>query len=311
MSWLFFLLSIFCGLQLDCKASVFEEGNIPVAGDASLYYQTIGRGSPLIFLHGGPGLDSSYLLPQLGKFQDNYQVIFYDQRGSGFSKPETLDWSLMNMAQFVEDLEIVRKTVARQKIIVAGHSWGGLLAMAYAIAYPQQVTALILLDSMPATGKGYNALDRSFTKCFAPIQDQLKALEESPSFIKGDTKLFNKYQRLQSLQLMKRKKAIENLTLNFSTTTAKNALKIDDFFTQHLFKTPFTFLPNLRTLQMPTLLIYGKEDPIPLWTAREIAAAIPHAHLTIIKDCGHNCFVEQEEKVLSRMNSFLTSLTKK
>ena len=57
----------------------------------------MGKGDPIIVLHGGPGLDQTYLLPQISRLAKNHQVIFYDQRGSGQSVSDMLDPSLMTL----------------------------------------------------------------------------------------------------------------------------------------------------------------------------------------------------------------------
>ena len=122
---------------------------MPVA-DGSLYARTIGRGPPTIVLHGGPDFDHAYLLPDLDRLDDVLRLIYYDQRGRGRSasgvRPEDVD-----LRTEIDDVDRVRRHFGLESMAVLGHSWGGVLAMEYAIRHPERVSQLILLDTAPAS----------------------------------------------------------------------------------------------------------------------------------------------------------------
>ena len=124
-----------------------------------LYHETSGEGRPIILLHGGPGLDHTYLFPQMGVLSKKYQLITYDQRGSGKSLNTELNDKAINTSVFVEDLESLRKKLGLEKFILMGHSWGGRLAMDYAIRHPEHVESLILIGSAPASKKEFELFD--------------------------------------------------------------------------------------------------------------------------------------------------------
>ncbi len=115
------------------------EKGYKIINGVSLYYETIGDGTPIVVVHGGPGLDHSYLLPQMGELAKGYKLIFYDQRAMGKSSAD-FDTNLMTMNSFVEDLEGIRKAFGLEKMNLMGHSWGGLVSMFYAIRYPDTFT---------------------------------------------------------------------------------------------------------------------------------------------------------------------------
>lgn len=140
------------------KSSVtqHQQGFVKVK-DGSLYYDEIGQGIPIIVVHGGPGLDHGYLQPQLSQLAANHKLIFYDQRGSGKSLETPLDEEYINIHQFVEDIEDLRKSLGLNKFVLMGQSWGGLLAMQYAVDHQDHLMGLILLDSAPADYKGQKA----------------------------------------------------------------------------------------------------------------------------------------------------------
>lgn len=284
-----------------------HDGYAPVK-DAKLYYQVIGKGQPVIFLHGGPGLGFSYLLPQLGHIGETSQAIFYDQRSSGKSTPFTLVPEQMNLELFLQDLEQLRTHLRHEKVVLVGHSWGGMLAMAYAIKYPQHVKALILMDSMPATSQGYDALDKSFNQRLQLVDAQIDALMHSRDFIQGNQEVYVKYFNLVSAQFLYDPLSIKKISTNFSLETATNQVNTDALFTKHVFSKPYDLRPQLSQLRIPTLIIHGDTDPIPVWTARQIAESIPGSRFVIIKKSGHFSYAEQEADVLSEIKHFLLSL---
>jgi proline iminopeptidase len=105
-----------------------QEGFVDANG-LMLYYLTIGRGEPLLILHGGPGASHDYFLPYLLPLARQHRLIFIDERGSGRSQKlqEASGYTIENM---VEDVEAVRRALNLGKISLLGHSYGGALAQA-------------------------------------------------------------------------------------------------------------------------------------------------------------------------------------
>lgn len=131
-------------------ATIDQSGSITVER-ANLRYEILGAGKPVIVLHGGPGIGYRYLLPELKELLcDRAQLVFYDQRASGESTGADAP-ELLTMPIFMEDLERVYAALGIGRAILLGHSFGGLLAMHYAISYSQRVGGLILVDSDPAS----------------------------------------------------------------------------------------------------------------------------------------------------------------
>lgn len=300
MRFIYLVAGIFLGAFT--VQAVAANGHITVA-DAKLYYQLMGKGEPIIFLHGGPGLDQSYLVPSLRKMAENHEVVFYDQRGSGLSIPQELNPSLMTPAQFVKDLEVVRKHFGYQKVILVGHSWGSLLAMMYAIEYPQHIKALVLMNSVPVDMDGFQAFMQEYQNRMQPIQGKLTEIENSAEFKQGEQSAINHYLQLVFSKYLYKDTDIDKLTLNFSSTTTKNFSQIS-----FLMFSEYDIKSLLDKLNIPTLMIHGNNDIVPLWTAEQTAKIIPGAQLAVIKMSGHFSFAEQPDEVLLVMNRFLDSL---
>src|SRR5262245_9745479 len=112
-----------------------REGYVPVQ-NAELYYREIGlstrqNSQPIIVLHGGPDFDHTYLLPDLDRLSDSYQLIYYDQRGRGKSAGNVHPEDVTIRSE-IEDLDALRAYFQLDSVAVLGHSWGGLLAMEHA-----------------------------------------------------------------------------------------------------------------------------------------------------------------------------------
>ena len=126
-----------------------QEGFVDAHG-VLIYYTTIGRGAPLVIVHGGPGASHDYFLPYLLPLARHNKLIFIDERGSGRSEKleDPKGYTVENM---VEDVEAVRTGLGLGKIALLGHSYGGVLAQAYALKYQQNLTHLILCSTFSST----------------------------------------------------------------------------------------------------------------------------------------------------------------
>src|SRR5215470_12385318 len=135
------------------RSSAQREVRIPVGG-VELYARETGQGTPVIVLHGGPDFDHSYLLPELDSFADSFHLIYYDQRGRGRSaagvKPEDV-----TLASDIGDIDKVRQFYHLDPVVLLGHSWGAVLALEYALRYPQHVSRLILMNPAPASATDF------------------------------------------------------------------------------------------------------------------------------------------------------------
>lgn len=112
-----------------------------------LWYRVNGTGqggAPIVGITGGPGMSHHYLMPLL-RFADRRPVVLYDQIDTGNSdRPgDPANWTV---PRFVEEIESLRKALGADRILPAGHSWGGLLAYEYALRYPGRTAALLLLS---------------------------------------------------------------------------------------------------------------------------------------------------------------------
>ena len=117
-------------------------------GDAELYVEVEGKGTPIVLINGGPGGTHHYFHPWFSRLRKNATVVYYDQRGCGLSdfNPGAKGYSVEQAAQ---DLDGVRRALGFKKWIVLGYSYGGFLAQLYTILHPENVAGLVLLGAEP------------------------------------------------------------------------------------------------------------------------------------------------------------------
>jgi proline iminopeptidase len=122
-----------CSAQTPESLNLFpiQEGFVDSHG-ALIYYQCVGRGAPLMIVHGGPGASHDYFLPYLLPLMRTSRLVFIDERGSGKSS-KLEDPRQYTIANMVEDIEAVRQALDLGKISLLGHSFGGTLVQAYAL----------------------------------------------------------------------------------------------------------------------------------------------------------------------------------
>lgn len=126
-----------------------QEGFVDANG-IMIYYKMLGRGAPLIIVHGGPGASHDYFLPYLLPLARHNKLVFIDERGSGRSQ-KLEDPSGYTVENMVEDVETVRQALGLGKISLLGHSYGGALAQAYGLKYQANLTHLILGSTWSST----------------------------------------------------------------------------------------------------------------------------------------------------------------
>jgi pimeloyl-ACP methyl ester carboxylesterase len=152
---------VFAAALLACGARaepVRSSEQIPVDG-ASLYLEVRGadRGAPVwLWLHGGPGGAERPLFRWFnGDLEEHFVVAYWDQRGAGRSYDASADPRQLTMARHLADLDAVvdhlRLGFGRERVLLAGHSWGGTLGMLYARSHPEKVEACFAIAPLVAT----------------------------------------------------------------------------------------------------------------------------------------------------------------
>jgi len=273
-------------------------------GDAKLFCRSLGKGSPVIVIHGGPGLTQDYLLPQMYQLAEDHFVIFYDQRGCGESTAP-IDEQSINVATFISDLEAIRKAYNVGRIAVIGHSWGGFLAIQYAIKHPEAISKLILSNSMSATSEDLALFLKEWIKRMGPFKKEIDDIKASPEFKEGNSDTVEKYYRIMYRTYCFNPEDADLLNLRMSPKAFINGQKVYGFFREQIFTKEFNFIDSLKKLSMPVLIIHGDFDPIPVSSTERVHHAIEGSKLVLMKDCGHFPYVENPKLYFKEIDAFL------
>jgi proline iminopeptidase len=283
-----------------------SEGSVPVEG-AELYYRDVGQDPPIIILHGGPSFDHNYLLPDMDRLADAFRLIYYDQRGRGKSG-EHVQPEDVSLQSEIDDLESVRAYFQLESVALLGHSWGGLLALEYAVRHPERVSHLILLNTAPASHDDCVLFEQE-RDAHAPDDAALvRELESNPAYAEGDLEVRAAANRayfratLRSPELLDR--LIAHLQIGWTKEDVLKARAIGQRLWSETYESSeYNLLPKLTRLHIPTLILHGNYDFVPLPCATHIAEAIPGSRLVVLQDCGHFSYIEQPDTVHNALST--------
>ena len=278
-----------------------REEHVPVPG-AGLFLREIGEGETLIVLHGGPDFDHSYLLPELDVLARSLRLVYYDQRGRGRSA-EGVRAQDVAIASEIDDLDAVRRHLGLEQVAVLGHSWGGLLAAEYATRRPGRVSRLVLLNSAPLSHAGLLLLREHLRRVRPPAdQEALRALSASEAYRRGDVDAEVRYHRVHFAAGVRSPEHLDEivgrLRRHFTPETILLAREIEGRLYEQTWRSPdYDLLPALGDLRVPSVVLHGADDLIPVAVAERVAGAIPDSTLAVLPGCGHFSYVERPGEV--------------
>lgn len=290
-----------------------RESGFTTSTPVPLYWCAYGRTGArrLLVLHGGPGADHQYLLPQMLALAEDYELVFYDQRGGGRSRtddPAPITWQT-----HVEDLAAVANELAFDPLELVGYSWGGLLSMLYAtvaggaVPVPDRTESpvprpqsLVLIDPAPITRKHREQFEAEFARRQrSPEIQQLRADLTNSGLRERDPDAY-------------RQRGFELSVAGYFADPARaqdlTPFRVVGRVQQSVWGSlgDFDLGPALARVAIPALIVHGREDPIPLESS-EIAARALGARLVVLEHCGHVPYVEQPQSLFDAMREFLAS----
>jgi proline iminopeptidase len=278
-----------------------------------LYWAVYGPAGALrlLVLHGGPGAHHDYLLPQMLALADSYELVFYDQRGGGRSKTD--DRTPITWRTHVEDMALVVRELDLSPPSIIGYSWGGLLALLYAVAVSEP-----------------GGLDDLALPADAPAPERMVLIDPAP--------LTREYRRLFEAEFARRQGGDDVQRLRAELAASGLRERDPDAYRQRLFAlsvagyfahperardlTPFRvtgrvqqsvweslgdfdLVPHLAHVRSPTLIVHGRQDPIPLASSEDAARTMPNATLVTLDGSGHVPYVEAAGALFDTIRQFL------
>ena len=261
-----------------------------------LFERRVGDGPVAVVLHGGPGAHHDYLLPAFDTLAKDRTLLYYDQRGGGRSpagRDEPLGWR-----EQVADLEALRTLWGFPTLSLVGYSWGGLLAMLYALEYPQRVGRLGLVSPAPSNRVARVEFERRFQeRNLAPdLQAEREALRHSDLRDRDQEAYRRRVFELSVVPYFHNPAKVKDLTPFRVTARTQKAVweSLDDY----------DLRPGLEKLTCPSLVIHGDDDPIPVESASDIAQHL-RAPFHLLPACGHVPYVEAFDQFFTLLNDFL------
>lgn len=264
-----------------------------------------GGNETVLLLHGGPGIPSKYLIDSHSFLIDRgYKIATWDQLGCGLSdKPN--DPSLWRIERFVEEVEIVRNALKLGKVYLLGHSWGGMLGLAYCFKYPGNVKAFIAAN----TAFDLIHMQRGFERkrlalgeetCTMMARREAEGTTDHPEYKAAVTLLMYRH--------MCRAEKWPDVLNDCFDNIAMPVLSA--MFGPH----PFNCSGNIRNLnwidqlphmEIPTLLIHGEYDFMLPEIALIAKEHLPKGELVMLHGCSHSPFFEDPEAYKQTLLTFL------
>ena len=286
-------------LNFTATAQQFE-GRKKLNG-TDLYLSIQGKGEPVVVIHGGPGLNHHYFKPYLNALEKKFKVVYYDQRASGSSSIPSMD--SISYKFFADDLEAIRKELNVKKLNLLAHSWGAVVAVHYALAYPDRVNKIIF--SNPALlSREFDGEARTIMKKRISKED---STQQAAIFASSDLMDSKKYDKLMRISF--RTSAYDKLNMSkLDLNIPANFMVANKALFGGLMKDPAAqanLYDSLKSFRFPVLIIHGEADIVPEAALKKLKQNLPKAEFIVFKKSGHFPFVEETEKFTAIVNDFL------
>ena len=275
-----------------------SESTVRVRG-VELFVRRIGSGPPVVVLHGGPGAHHDYLLPGFDALADRRELIYYDQRGGGRSpvgRDVPVGWT-----EHVADLEALREAWGLERLTIAGYSWGGLLALLYALDHPSKVARLALVSPAPSWRDARERFEARFGRrnLDPALQDARRELRESGLRDRDPEAFQRRIFELSVAPYFHDPERARDLTPFRVTGRTQQEVwaSLGDFDLRER-------LPTLRGIS--SLVLHGEDDAIPIEAARMTAQLIG-AEFHPVPRCGHVPYVEAHDEFVRVVGGFLAA----
>ncbi len=257
---------------------------------------------PLVVLHGGPGAHHDYLLPQFLRLANHHTLLFYDQRGGGRSRSDSAPAEPITAAVQARDLGAFLQEFELPSPTIVGYSWGALLALLYAVSALSDGAIsprrLVLIDPAPLSRTWRAQFEAEFARR------------------QSDPKIASLREELAASGLRERdpdayrQRAFELSVAGYFADVA-NAHNLTPFrvtgrVQQSVWESleEFDLIPQLSSLKLPTLMVHGWRDPIPVDSTLAAARAM-NARCVVLESSGHVPYVEQPDALFSAIEQFL------
>lgn len=290
-----------------------REGYVSAGDGIQLHYRVLGQGpDTIVVVHGGPGAGMNTILPHARALEDNFTLVFYDQRGGGRSTlPD--DTTLLHIQRFVEDLESVRRLFGLDRMRVLAQSFGALLVAEYLVAHPDRVARAVFISATGPRRAPAAAAARAATVSPDETPAAQRQAELLRLLLRGEANdpvaTCRDYERVPGELARTRGDIVEWL----GSTCAAPVDAVRYFYRYTAQITPPTlgdwdYTERLNSINAPLLVVHGDRDPDILNAQREWAAAIGNGRLLVIPGSGRASIAERPDLTIPAITAFLRHL---
>ncbi len=272
---------------------------------ADIYYEIMGQGPNVLTLHGGPGIgDHGDNKKMFQRMQDRFRFVYFDFRGNGKSEetpPETYTHE-----QYVEDTEAMRQSLELGKCALSGGSYGGIIALEYALKYQDRISCMILRGTAASFELQNYAFENAMNSGLPGVNEDMLhnlfygKMKSDQEFKEHFAKIYPLYSKTYTPE-----KAKELFDRKRFIAATHNA------FFRHAFP-KYDIRERLHEIEIPVLILAGRHDWItPMKLARELEDNIPNAELIIFENAGHSIHSDEPDKFYGETERFLNEHTER
>lgn len=279
------------------------EGFVEITG-GNVWYRIVGSEAhtPLLVLHGGPGVSSVYLKP-LEALATDRPVIFYDQLGCGKS-PSSSDTTLWTIERFVEEIAQVREALGLKEIHLYGHSWGTMLAIDYMLTKPTGVRSLVLSSPLLSRARWLHDAD----SLMSTLPDSLQVV-------------IRRHRQLGTTDAPEYHSAMKVYSERYHARRLPWSADLDSAFAQwnqamfeYMFSgalSTYDRTGRLSEISIPTLLTAGEYDKATPATVKYYQSLIPGSEFALLQNCAHLTMQDDPVTDVKIIHDFLARVESK
>ena len=291
------------------------EGHLPFAGHQT-WYRVTGTGEdpgkfPLLCLHGGPGATWHHMEPYVELAADGRRVICYDQLGCGNSAVTAEhDPSMWTTELYLAEVDAVREHLGLERCHVLGHSWGGMLGMAYGITRPAGLVSLLVESSPASVPFWLTELARLRAALPAQVEEVLRRHEAAGT---TDSAEYNETMvAFYDRHVCRVRPYPDWLDRCFAGIDANPEV-------YHTMNGPsefhvigplkdFDVTGDLGRIEVPTLLFCGEFDEVTPATVAQAQERIAGSQFVVLPGCSHMGQAERPDLTLGLVRGFLAGV---
>lgn len=299
------------GLTITESNDNSQEGYISVKG-GKVWYKIVGKnqkGTPLLILHGGPGVSHDYLEP-LSRLSTDRPIIFYDQLGCGKSdrpgNPEF--WTIEH---YVDELEQLRRALDLKHIHILGQSWGTALAVDYILTkHPKGIESLILSGPLLSASRWIQDQKDYIGKLNPRTREIIQECEKTGCYSSAEyQQAMMEYYKLHICRIEPWPDCLNRSFEDLNFEIYKHMWGPSEFTVSGVLK-DYERIEDLPKIDIPVLFLCGEYDEAAPATTRYYQQNLPGSEVFIFDDASHEAHLEKPQEYLQIVRGFLKRVKK-